>query len=156
MSGSWAQARAALASRLNGLQVTPSGLSQETLRGFEYSPSGRQDVVNWPYAFVLPRGRTVRREPGDQRITVVEAVARIMLAPPAQTVNLEQLQRRYEAWCDRLSDAFDGAVSLGAAVDIFLDQTFEGLARFDDVDTGWGFDMALGDLECSETKAFSP
>lgn len=155
MSGTWAAARAAIAERLDGLTVTVPGLHQETLRALEHAPAGRQDVKNFPYAFVLPRGRSVTREPGGQRITTVQAAVRVILAPRAQTLDMRRLQQRYDAWCDRLAAAFDGAVALGGAVDIFESQEFEGLAFFDDVDTGWGFDLVLGELEFSETVEFS-
>jgi hypothetical protein len=150
MSGTWPTARAAIVARLDGLTLALGGDSvAETLAAFEFAPSGRQGVINFPYAYVLPTARNVRRSAG-MRYTTVDAAVRVFLAPPNAQTDAGALQRRYDAWCDEIAATFDGAVALGGAADVIVEQQFDGLERFDDIDQGWGFQFSLGSLRYSE------
>lgn len=149
MSGTWATARAAVQAQCNG--VTVSSPYSETLTAYEYAPGGRQDLVAWPYAFPLPTGRRVRHEPGEQRYTTADLVVRVMLAPVG-AIDMEELHKRYDAWCVALADAFDDALAFDNTVDQWLEQVFGPLVLFEDIDRGWGFDMTFEGVELSETK----
>ena len=156
MSGTWPLARAALQAKLNGLQVTSTERQTETLQALEYSPAGRQDVLQWPYAFILPFAQHVRRLPPYQRIVEGQPVVRMMLAPMNQTEEMQVLQQRYDAWLEVLKDAFDSGIALGGAADVAsTEQDFSGLILFEEIDTGWGFDMTLGQFRLSESKTFT-
>lgn len=156
MSGTWATARAAIKNQINGVTFDlGAGFATETLTAYEFAPPGRQSPGTYPYAFLMPAEQRVTREPGMQRITTVDAVVRVMLATPANgNSNAEVLQRRYDACVEALKNAFDDAVALDGNADIFLDQSFSGLEPYDDIDLGWGFEMTLGTVAISETKAF--
>lgn len=149
MSGSWVEVREATRLQCDGLIVNAP--YYETLTAYEYAPAGRQDAPQWPYAFILPMGRTVRHEPGMQRYTVTDLTVRVFVAPRGQ-FDMEAIQGRYDAWCDALSDAFDDALAMDYTVDQWLVQQFGPLILFNDLDDGWGFDMTFGQIELSETK----
>lgn len=157
MSGTWPTARAAIKAQLNGV-TWDLGASYDTatLTAFEYAVPGRQDAVNWPYAFVMPAEQRVRREPGGQRLTDIDAVVRVMLAPKGQSESMEYLQTQYDAAVEALKDALDDGVALDGTADIFLEQVFGGLVMYvpGDLDEGWGFEMTLAGIQISETKTF--
>ncbi|MGE3856995.1 MAG: hypothetical protein AB7G21_08580 [Dehalococcoidia bacterium] len=150
----WPTARAALASHLEGLQITVSGLEQETLKALEWAPSGRQDATLWPYGFVFPTGETVTRASGVRR-TTRELVFRLMLSPTGAETTLEVLQKRYDAWKEALKDSMDSAITIDGAATVFGEQSFGELEPYDDIDKGWGFEMRLGALQFHEAKTFS-
>jgi len=154
MAGTWPTARAAIKAQLHGVTWTPAGFATSELTAFEYAVPGRQDAVNWPYAFIMPTEQRVRREPGGQRMTDIDAVVRVMLAPAGQSDNIESLQTQYDAAVEALKDALDDGVALDGTADIFLEQVFAGLVLFDDIDKGWGFEMTLEGIQISETKTF--
>lgn len=152
MSGTWPLARAAVKAKIDGAQVTVSGHAQETLDALEYAPGGRQDVNEWPYAFLLPAGRNYRHEPGMQRLIGGSIAVRVMLAPKGNFGSMESLHQRYDAWVDKLADLFDDALQLDGTCDSWEEQEFGGLAFFDAAEVGWGFDMTFTGLVISETK----
>lgn len=155
MSGTWAAARAALAAQLNGVTFDlGADYAAETLKAYENAAAGRQDAVNWPYAFIMPGEQRVTREPGGQRLSEIDAVVRVMLAPLGQSDSMEVIQQRYDGWVEALKDALDDAVALDGTSDIFLAQVFSGLAKYDDLDAGWGFEMTIEGIQISETKTF--
>lgn len=156
MSGTWPTFRAALKAQLDGSTVTAP--NAETLKAFEYPP-GRQTNAVFPYAFVIPTGETVTRESGGDRVTTKDVRVRVLLAPAGSAEGgsgMEDLAKRYDSWKESLKNALDDAVGMDGTADIYaLEQTFGDLAFFDDMDTGWGFEMGLGTMQLSETKTFS-
>lgn len=151
MAGSWPAARAAIKAQLDG--ATISDPQSETLSCYEYPPPGASSAYPWSY--VIPSERTVTRRPGGQRWTVIDARVRVVLAPPTQGASREQLAKRYDAWCGALSDAMDDGIALDGNADVFLEQRFSGLLQFEGMDHDqWGFEMTLGEIRISETKAF--
>ncbi len=157
MAGSWAAFRAALKAQLNGVTIDlGASYDAETMTALEYAAAGRQDAGNWPYCFILPRGRRVSREAGGDRVSTVEAAVRVMLAPRGSSENIEYLQQRYDAWCDALADALDDAVAMDGSADIAAHEQLMGpLELYDDLDDGWGFEMTLPAVKYSEAKTFS-
>lgn len=153
MSGTWPTARAAIKNQCNGV-TWDLGASHDTatLTAYEYAAAGRQDAVNWPYAFIMPTEQRVRREPGGQRITDIDAVVRVMIAPKGQSGSMEYLQTQYDAAVESLKDALDDGVALDGNADIFDEQSFGGLSLYDDLDEGWGFEMTIDGIQISETK----
>lgn len=156
MSGTWPTYRAALKARLNGLTITSP--NSETLTAFEY-PVGRQLVAAWPYAFVVPTGESITRESGGDRVMTKDVRVRIMIATAGSAEGgsgMEDLTKRYDAWKESLKDALDAGVGMDGTADIYaLVQEFGDLAAFDDMDTGWGFEMTLEGAQLSESKMFS-
>lgn len=141
--------RAAVQDRLDGLTI--SAPEAQTLKAYEYTPGGRQEVTGWPYTFPLPLGREVQRDNGEQRVTTVPFTWRVLLQPPAATSNMQRVHQLYDAWCDALVAAFDAAVALDNTVDYVDQQEFRPLTMFLDIDIGWGFDMVLQEAVMSET-----
>lgn len=156
MSGTWPTARAALVTQIDGLALTVSGHSAETLHAYAYAPPTRQDASNYPIAYVLPVRATVARHPGAERETIIEEVrVRVLLSGPGAT-NMESLHQRYDGWWQALRDAVDDAVAMDGGLDVWGAQEFEGLAQFNDIDVGWGFEMVLRDARFTEVATFTP
>lgn len=157
MSGAWSTTRAALQAQLNGLTVQVSGLEQETLAAYEYAVPGRQGAATFPYAYIVPVRPRLERHPGSENEYVMDEVrVRVMLAPAAQSLDMETMHKRYDAWWPVLSSALDDAVTADGGLDVFGAQEFEGIARFDDIDQGWGFEMVLRDAVFSAVATHTP
>lgn len=152
MAGTWPTARAALKAQVHGVQWTATGHEQETLPCFEY-PVARQK--SYPYAYIIPPGRTVRRGVGRWRTVTLSPRVRVLLGGLGATSDIEAIAQRMEAAIVALTDALDDAVQLDGNADHFQAQSFSALASFEE-DQAWGFEMTLDDLRVSETKTFTP
>ncbi len=156
MSGTWPTARAAIVAHLNGVTADAgASYATETLSAYEWAPGGRQPADKFPYCFITPAEITVSRGPGSYREIAIDVRVRFMLAPRGQSDDMNMLQQRYDAWVVALMDAWDDAATIDGTADISVEQSFGGLALFEDIDNGWGFDMTLGNVRISEVKTFS-
>lgn len=156
MAGTWPTALAAIVAHLNGITADAgTDYATETLSVFAWAPGGRQPADKWPYAFVAPAEINVGRGPGMYRELTLDARVRVFLAPVGQSDDMNTLQRRYDAWMTSLMDSWDSAATIDGAADISVEQQFSGLALFDDIDHGWGFDMVLPNIHISQEKTFS-
>ena len=151
MAGTWAIARAALKNQLNGVTWTASGHVAETLVCHEW-PQIRQQ--KYPYAYIVPPSRTVRRGAGEQRVSLLSPSVRIVLGGQSAIDSPEKLVTRMEAAVAALIDALDDAVTLDGTVDVFAGQSFSGLTLFDE-DQAWGFELTIEDVRITEVKTFS-
>jgi hypothetical protein len=154
LSGTWPTARAAIVAQLSAATAQVTGLQAETLSAYEWAPAGKQPADKFPYCFVTPAEQQVNRYPGQMRETVIDVRVRFFLSGRGED-SMENLQKRYDAWVEALKDAWDDTAALDGAADISVEQQFGGLALFEDIDTGWGFDMTLGNVRITETKTFS-
>ena len=156
MAGTWPTARAAIKTHLDGLTSDlGASFGTETLTAFEWAVPGRQDVANWPYAFIRDSQRRTAPVAGSARVTQADPIVRVMLAPHSYDGNMETLQRRYDAWVEVIFGAFDDAVTLDGTADVWLEWAVGDITLFDDLDSGWGFELTMTGLRITEVKSIS-
>lgn len=143
----WADARTALTTVLNGLQVTADGYSPEQLTCSEFPPDG--DDQPYPFAFVIPPAReVVRGANGLRRVTVNQVKVRVLLHAERQS----EASARMEAWIPVLIDAIGDNITLNDGSGLVLGQKFSEFSTYGpDGLPPYGFDMDL-DVQITDVE----
>lgn len=146
----WALARAAFVTALNGATATPSGHDAQTLLFTEYPPSSRQNAR--PYGYVIPTSQVVRRFPGAWRSLEPEEVRlRIVLSDLS---DMSVVTKIYDAWSLAMIEAFDERLTLDGACDYIGEQSISPLQLFDE-DGGWGFEIEFDGFRVSTNETLA-
>lgn len=150
MAGTWALARAAFATALNGQTATPSGHAVQTLLFTEYPPASRQNF--FPHGYVVPTSQRVIRFPGGWRsLEPAEVRLRVCLS---ELTDMSAVTKQYEAWALVLIDAFDERLTLDGACDYVGEQVIGPLTLFDE-DNAWGFEIEFEGFRVSGAETLA-
>lgn len=148
MAGTWALARAALASALHGQTATPTDHAQQTLSCIEWPPNSRQTV--FPHAYVIPPEEEVTRWPGGWTSIEMEPRIRIVLG---QGTAMKPIVQQYDAWRPVVANAFDTKQTLDGNCDYIGAQSIGPLTHFDE-DDAWGFETKFEHFRVSHADTF--
>jgi hypothetical protein len=149
MAGTWALARAAFATKLQGQTATPTGHAAQTLTCTQWPPNSRQNT--FPHGYVIPPELEVIRFPGAWRAFGGEIRVRIVLGQSTQMADVTQM---YDAWTLAVTDAFDENLTLDGACDYIGAQSNGPLTHFDE-DDAWGFETKFENFRVSAAETYA-